>query len=90
MKILQISTGGLFSDGINSFIVEYMTAMDKSGMDIRVLATNNAEESTIQRVKESGCEVVSIPYRKQNIIKYFFKLFRYIAKEKIIYHTCKY
>lgn len=83
MKILQISTGGLFSDGINSFIVEYMTAMDKSGMDIRVLATNNAEESTIQRVKESGCEVVSIPYRKQNIIKYFFKLFRYIAKEKI-------
>ena len=75
MKILQIPTGGLFSDGINSFIVEYVTAMDKSEMDIRVLATNNAEESTLQRVKESGCEVVSIPYRKQNIIKYFFKLF---------------
>lgn len=83
MKILQIPTGGLFSDGILSCIVEYMTAMDKSGMDIRVLATNNPEESIIQRVEKSGCKVVSIPYRKKNIIKYFFELRRYIAKEKI-------
>ena len=60
MKILQIPTGGLFSDGILSCIVEYMTAMDKSGMDIRVLATNNPEESIIQRVEKSGCKVVSI------------------------------
>lgn len=83
MKVLQIPTGGLFSDGILSCIVEYMTAMDKSGMDIRVLATNRAEESIVQRVEKSGCKVVSIPYRKKNIVKYFFALYRYIAKEKI-------
>lgn len=83
MKILQIPTGGLFSDGILSCIVEYMTAMDKSEMDIRVLATNNPDESIVQRVENSGCKVVSIPYRKKNIVKYFFELRKYIAKEKI-------
>ena len=50
MKILQIPTGGLFADGILSCIVEYMTAMDKSDMDIRVLATNQAEKSIVQKV----------------------------------------
>lgn len=83
MKILQIPTGGLFSDGILSCIVEYMTAMDKSGMDIQVLATNNPEKSVVEKVENSGCRVVSIPYRKKNIIKYFFALYRYILKEKI-------
>lgn len=83
MKILQIPTGGLFSDGILSCIVEYMTAMDKSGMDIQVLATNNPENSVVEKVENSGCRVVLIPYRKKNIIKYFFALYRYISKEKI-------
>lgn len=83
MKILQIPTGGLFSDGILSCIVEYMTAMDKSGMDIQVLATNNPEKSVVEKVENSGCRVVSIPYRKKNIVKYFFALYRYILKEKI-------
>lgn len=83
MKILQIPTGGLFSDGILSCIVEYMTAMDKSGMDIQVLATNNPEKSVVEKVENSGCRVVSIPYRKKNIVKYFFALYRYISKEKI-------
>lgn len=83
MKILQIPTGGLFSDGILSCIVEYMTAMDKSGMDIRVLATNYADLNVIRKVESSGCKVVSIPYRKKNIIRYFWKLYQYILKEKI-------
>lgn len=83
MKILQIPTGGLFSDGILSCIVEYMTAIDKSGMDIQVLATNNPEKSVVEKVENSGCRVVSIPYRKNNIVKYFFALYRYILKEKI-------
>lgn len=83
MRILQIPTGGLFSDGILSCIVEYMTAMDKSEMDIKVLATNNPEKSVVEKVENSGCRVVSIPYRKKNIIKYFFALYKYISKEKI-------
>lgn len=83
MKILQIPTGGLFSDGILSCIVEYVTAMDKSGMDIQVLATNNPEKSVVEKVENSGCRVVSIPYRKKNIVKYFFALYKYISKEKI-------
>lgn len=83
MKILHIPTGGLFSDGILSCILEYMTAMNKSDMDIRVLATNNAQEDIVQKVEKSGCKVVSIPYRKKSIIKYSWKLYRYILKEKI-------
>lgn len=83
MKILQIPTGGLFSDGILSCIVEYMNAMDKSGMDIQVLATNNPEKSVVEKVENSGCKVVLIPYRKKNVAKYIFLLYRYISKEKI-------
>lgn len=83
MKILQIPTGGLFLDGILSCIVEYMAAMDKSGMDIQVLATNNPEKSVVEKVNNSGCRVVSIPYRKKNIIRYFVTLYKYISKEKI-------
>lgn len=83
MKILHIPTGGLFSDGILSCILEYMTAMNKSNMDIRVLATNNAQKDIVQKVEKSGCKVVSIPYRKESIIKYAWKLYRYILKEKI-------
>lgn len=83
MKILQIPTGGLVSDGILSCITDYMDAMDLRDLDVRVLATNNAEKFAVQKVKNSGCKVISIPYRKSNLIKYIFLLYRYIVKEKI-------
>lgn len=60
-----------------------MTAMDKSGMDIRVLATNSPEKNVIQKIENSGCKVVLIPYRKKNVVKYFWTLYYYIVKEKI-------
>ena len=83
MKVLHIPTGGLFSDGILSCITDYMAAMDKTDLDIRVLATNNAEDVAVQKVEKSGCKILSIPYRKTNIVKYFFLLFRYLVKERI-------
>lgn len=83
MRVLHIPTGGLFLDGILSCITDYMSVMDKTDFDVRVLATNNAEEVAIQRVKNSGCKIVSIPYRKTNIVKYFFSLYRYLIEEKI-------
>ena len=83
MKVLHIPTGGLFSDGILRCITDYMAAMDKTDLDVRVLATNNAEDVAVQIVKRSGCKVVSIPYRKTNIVKYFFSLCRYLVREKI-------
>lgn len=60
-----------------------MTAMDKSEMDVQVLATNDSEKSVVQKIENSGCRVVSIPYRKKNIVKYFFALYRYFLKEKV-------
>ena len=83
MKILHIPTGGLFSDGILSCITDYMAAMDKTDLDVRILATNNAEDVAVKRVEKSGCQIVSIPYRKTNIAKYFFSLYRYLIKERI-------
>ena len=72
IKVLHIPTGGLISDGILSCITDYMSEMDKTNFDIRVLATNDAEKQDIKKVENSGCTVVFIPYRKKNIIKYFF------------------
>lgn len=65
MKILQIPTGGLFADGILSCIVEYMTAMDKSDMDIRVLATNQAEKVLSRKLKKSVVRLFQSPIEKQ-------------------------
>lgn len=65
MKVLHIPTGGLFSDGILSCITDYMAAMDKTDLDVRVLATNNAEDVAVQKVKRSGCKVVSIRIEKR-------------------------
>jgi glycosyltransferase involved in cell wall biosynthesis len=83
VKILQIPTGGLFSDGISSCLIEYIAAMNKTDMDIRILATNKVGDDIIHKFEMCGCKVISIPNRKENIINYFFKLCRYIAKEKI-------
>ena len=83
IKVLHIPTGGLISDGILSCITDYMSEMDKTNFDIRVLATNDAEKQDIQKVENSGCTVVFNAYRKKNIIKYFFLLYRYLKREKI-------
>lgn len=83
MKVLHIPTGGLFSDGILSCITDYLAAMDKTGLDFRILAISSAEDIAVQKVEKSGCKVISIPYRKTNIAKYFFSLYRYLEREKI-------
>lgn len=83
MKILHIPTGGLFSDGILNCITDYMKEMDKTTFDIRVLATNIPDKETIKKIELSGCKIFSIPYRKKNLIKYFFLLYSYIKREKI-------
>ena len=83
MKILQIPTGGLFSDGIFSCILEYMNAMDKTDLDIQVLATNNPDKSIVEQIENTGFKVIFIPYIKKNIFKYFLNLYMYILKEKI-------
>ena len=62
MKVLHIPTGGLFSDGILSCITDYMAAMDKTDLDVRVLATNNAEDN-----KKVRCARYDKSYNIRNI-----------------------
>ena len=40
MKILHIPTGGLFSDGIGTFIYSYLEYMNLNEIEVTILATN--------------------------------------------------
>lgn len=83
IKVLHIPSGGLFPDGISSFIIDFTAAMDKADLDIRIVAPNNPSPETVTRAIDSGCKIIRIPYKKKNILKYFTLLYKYIREEHI-------
>lgn len=82
MKILHIPTGGLFSDGIFSCIEAYVAAMDRTNIEITILATNQPAKEIVKRVEFLNCSTAVIPYRKDNIRKYILELYQYLKKSR--------
>ena len=82
MKVLQIPTGGLLSDGICNCIMSYISNMDLSDMQVDLLAVNQASPADIHNAERHGLHVYSIPCRKSRPILYFQKLICLIKKEK--------
>lgn len=82
-KILIISTVGLIYDGITSVIMAYLEFMSLSNLDIQLVGTINIEPKIRQKIESLGCEIIDLPNRRTETIKYFFELARYIRKENI-------
>jgi len=82
-KVLVVSTVGLIYDGITSVIISYLEAMDLSGLDIRLVGTIKVEPKIREKVESLGCTIVDLPNRRNETLKYFNKLRKYIRKEKI-------
>lgn len=82
-KILIINTVGLMYDGITSVITSYLEVMDKSNLEFYVVSTIKAEPNIEEKIKKMGCEIIHMPSRRNETIRYFFKLLVFIRKNKI-------
>ncbi len=82
-KVAVINTVGLIYDGITSVIVSYLEAMECSGLEIFVIGTIKVEPEIEKRIKKLGCHVIYLPSRRDNILRYFFSLVKFIRKNKI-------
>lgn len=82
MRILHIPTGGLFSDGIFSCIAAYAAAMERTNIELTILATNQPAKEITKRVESLDCSIAVIPYRKENIRKYIIELYQYLKRSK--------
>lgn len=54
MKLLHIPTGGVLADGIFSCILAYAQAMDRTDLEITILAPNDPEEKSWNRFEEQA------------------------------------
>lgn len=81
MKILHIPTGGLFSDGIGSFIYSYLEQMDLQKFDVTLLATNTPLPEDKGKFEQLNVKIVEIPRKKKAILTYMRKLHRLLKQE---------
>lgn len=82
MKILHIPTGGLFSDGISTFIYSYLEHMNLSDLEVTILATNTVLLEDRLKFEALGIRIVEIERKKTEIISYMAMLYRLLKKEK--------
>lgn len=74
IKILSVLTGGLMNDGITKSQLDYLEFIDMDKFEIDFIDTNGAEVETIEKFKNRGANVISMPSRKRQLLKYMFRL----------------
>lgn len=82
-KIAIISTVGLIYDGITSVITSYLELMNKKGLEIYVISTIKSEPKIEKKLEKNACKIVYMPSRKDETIRYFITLIKFIRKNKI-------
>lgn len=82
-KVAIVSTVGLMYDGITSVILSYLEAMDRTDLDIYVIATIKKEESIVGRLQSIGCNIVNLPSRKSTPLRYLKALTSFLKSNKI-------
>ena len=82
MKVLQIPTGGLMSDGICNCIFAYLSNMDQSGVQFDIIATNVPDEKVVASALKCNLSIKRMPSRKRKTAAYFVELYKLIKNEK--------
>lgn len=82
-KVLLISTVGLKYDGITNVILSNLEAMDRTNLEFFVVETITSEKAIKEKFKSLGCKIIKLPDRRKNPVRYFWKLLRFIRKNKI-------
>ena len=57
--------------------------MDLTKLDIYVAGSLKIEPGIRKKIKDLGCRIVDLPDRRKDTITYFFKLVKFIRKNKI-------
>lgn len=83
VKVLLISTVGLKYDGITNVILSNLEAMDRSNLEFFVVDTIVSEKAIKEKFKSLGCKIIKLPDRREHPVRYFWKLLRFIGKNKI-------
>lgn len=83
VKVLLISTVGLKYDGITNVILSNLEAMDRSNLEFFVVDTIVSEKAIKEKFKSLGCKIIKLPDRREHPVSYFWKLLRFIRKNKI-------
>ncbi len=81
-KILMVNTVPMIYDGITMTILNYVTNIDKTDIQIDFLAINHVQEKLKSQIEEMGCEVHTITSRMKNPLAYTLKLAKVVRKEK--------
>lgn len=84
-RILVINTIGLSLEGISSVIYNYTTAMDRSGLQFDFIAFEEVDEKIKERFEKLG-KVITVPNRKQYVLKYIVAMMRVLSKGYNVVH----
>lgn len=71
----------LEKNGISTVIMNYCEQMNKSEFDISVIAGSNVDNEYRNILINKGIKVTELPHRKNETIKFYFGLFRYLMKK---------
>ena len=66
MKLLWITTVEINYNGISDCMYQYLQAMDKSGMEIDILAVKPSNPEYEKRFLDLGCRVFHLDCRNSN------------------------
>lgn len=78
-KVLIINTTGLGIGGITTHILNYVDKIHDE-IIIDVSQTMVGEAQVIEKLTKMGCNIIALPHRKREIIKYYLALKKVIKK----------
>ena len=82
MKLLWITTVEINYNGISDCMYQYLQAMDKSGMEIDILAVKPSNPEYEKRFRDLGCRVIHLDCRNSNPPLYTIRLAKLIRKQQ--------
>lgn len=89
VKVLVVSTNGIFRDGITSWMVQYFSVMDKEDLEVHSIAWEGADGQAIADVELAGVTVHVLPPRKRATKAYIHALDRLLSHERFdAIHVC--
>lgn len=89
MKILVLSTNGIFQDGITAWLVRSFASIDPTGLTVDTVAWEGVDAGVVSRVESVGVRVHILPPRRQDVRAYHRSLIDLIIRERYdIVHVC--
>lgn len=82
MKLLWITTVEINYNGISDCMYQYLQAMDKSKMEIDILAVKPSNPEYEKRFLDLGCRVIHLDFRNSNPPLYTIRLAKLIRKQR--------